>query len=374
MRWSCLNVPLGLTDPARFKCAGWEEALIGMAAGSFTSFLDSQNIENTNAANERIAFNTNEANKEINKQQIAWAREKYEQEKAENRFLVDQAYQRELENRAYNSPAALKQRYLQAGINPYLAMYGSGASGGSVGSLGSSVGSPPKYDNPSMIPMQSGAPMQAYSGFGRGLSDIAANVIGFLANEREDRRLQHQMAIDTNQMELDFMKYLNDKNLTDTQVSQIKDNMKMMHDSFKLETDKYRLQSDWQTFQKFIQQYQIQQRDREIAINERLASSNIALNGASINQLNQLVSESQQRIFEMAQNGASQRSIEKYVERQQKAAAEIIELDSERKKRQNSGSARQSYTDFTNWLLDPLKGIIGASASYSSGYSVSHKE
>ena len=162
MKWTLLNVPLGMSDPARSKCAGWEEALIGMAAGSFASFLDSQNVENTNAANERIAFRTNEANKEINNQQIAWAREKYEQEKAENRFLVDQAYQRELENRAYNSPAELKRRYLQAGINPYLAM--SGSSGGSAsGSIGASVGSPPKYDNPSMIPMQIGAPMQPKS-------------------------------------------------------------------------------------------------------------------------------------------------------------------------------------------------------------------
>lgn len=370
MRWSCLNVPLGLTDPARSK----RNAVGAFGLGLIGSVLDWDAQTQANAVNRQNAMEINAANREINEEQIAWAKEKYRQERDENRFLVDQAYQRELENRGYNSPAALKQRYLQAGINPYLAMFGSGASGGSVGSLGSSVGSPPKYDNPSMIPMQQGAPAQAFTGFGRGISDIMANVLEARNVDREDRRLQHQMSVDTNQMELDFMKFLNDKNLTDTQVSQIRHNMKMMSDSFKLETDKYRLQSDWQTFQKYIQQYQTQLREREIAINERLASSNIALNGASINQLNQLVSESQQRIFEMAQNGASQRSIEKYVERQQKAAAEIVERDNERQKRQNMPGARQGYTDFTNWLLDPLKGIIGASASYSSGYSVTHKE
>ena len=363
MKWKFINTPLGLSDPSQnLKCSGADMASLGFGVIGMALDWDAQT--QANAINRQNAMETNAANKEINEQQIAWAREKYKEEKAENRFLVDQAYRRELENRLYNSPQALKQRYLQAGINPYLAMSGPGASGGS-GSIGSSVGSPPKYDNPSMIPMQQGSPSVAYTGFGRGISDIMANVLESRNLEREDRRLQHQMAVDINEIELNYLKYLNDKNLTDTQVSSIKHNMKMMSDQFKLETDKYRLQSDWQTFQKYIQQYQLEQKDREIAISQRLASSNIALNGASINQLNQLVSESKQRIFEMAQNGASQRQIEGYVARQQKAAADIIELDSERKKRQNSGDARQAYTDFTNWLLDPLKGIIGASASYS---------
>ena len=109
---------------------------------------------------------TNEANKEINEQQLAWARENYELEKAENRFLVDQAYERELENRThqeqYDSPEATKQRWIDAGFNPSLMMSPTGLQSGSVGSVGSSVGSAPRHNQPNMIPMQQGSPSKSF--------------------------------------------------------------------------------------------------------------------------------------------------------------------------------------------------------------------
>lgn len=163
MRWSSLNTPLGLTDTSNRKMSGADLASLGFGVIGMALDWDAQT--QANAINRRNAMETNELNRQINEQQIAWAKEKYRAEKAENRFLVDQAYRRELENRAYNSPQAQKLRYLQAGINPYLAMY-QGAAGGSQPSIGSTVGSPPKYDNPNMIPMQIGAPAQAYHGFG----------------------------------------------------------------------------------------------------------------------------------------------------------------------------------------------------------------
>lgn len=165
MRWSLLNTPLGLTDTSQRKMAGADLASLGFGVIGMALDWDAQT--QANAINRQNAMETNQLNREINEQQIAWAKEKYRQEKAENRFLVDQAYRRELENRAYNSPQAQKLRYLKAGINPYLAMYG-GASAGSQPSIGSTVGSPAKYDNPNMIPMQIGAPAQAYRGFGLG--------------------------------------------------------------------------------------------------------------------------------------------------------------------------------------------------------------
>lgn len=168
MKWKFINTPLGLSDPSQNHL---QNAVAGLGLGIIGSVLDWDAQTQANAINRQNAMETNAANKEINEQQIAWAREKYKEEKAENRFLVDQAYRRELENRLYNSPEALKNRYLKAGINPYLAMSGSGASGGS-GSIGSSVGSPPKYDNPSMIPMQQGSPAVAYTGFGVGASKM----------------------------------------------------------------------------------------------------------------------------------------------------------------------------------------------------------
>lgn len=165
MRWSVLNTPLGLTDTSNRKMA-FDVSPLGAVGDMLTGIWSTYE---TNDTNRSITNKTNQANKEINESQIAWAKEKYREEKAENRFLVDQAYRRELENRAYNSPQAQKLRYLQAGINPYLAMY-QGGTGGTQSSIGSTVGSPAKYVNPNTIPMQTGAPAIPYPQTGFGLA------------------------------------------------------------------------------------------------------------------------------------------------------------------------------------------------------------
>lgn len=160
-----INTPLGLSQPygVSFKsnaAAGLDilgGAIAGLANFGATAYAADADEEN----NRR----TNRANKEINEQQIGYAREQYEKEKAENRFLVDQAYQR-------SSPAAQKARYIAAGINPYLAMSGSG---GSAGSAGATVGSPARGNQPNAIPMQQGhpTPVADLSGFGNGIISAA---------------------------------------------------------------------------------------------------------------------------------------------------------------------------------------------------------
>lgn len=112
------------------------------------------NTNNTNEANARISKDTNDVNYKLWQEQLAAQREQYEKERLENRFLVDQAYQREIENRDYqnwyNSPKAQIERYLRAGINPYLAM--SGLSAMASAGASSSVGSNPSMSPASPIP------------------------------------------------------------------------------------------------------------------------------------------------------------------------------------------------------------------------------
>lgn len=173
MKWKFLNVPLGLNDPFS---ASRKNGVLDAVFGFFGDLLDSGNVAATNESNRWQNLVTNQTNQEINESQLAWAREQYDREKAENRFLVDQAYERSLADRdnerAYNSAKAQAERLRAAGINPALAMSNGllGHSGGSVSTV-NSPGSPPHANQPGAIPMQNGAPAQPYVGFGSGIRD-----------------------------------------------------------------------------------------------------------------------------------------------------------------------------------------------------------
>lgn len=174
MKWKIINTPLGLSQPCGVTCksnlAGLD--ILGGAINGLANFGATVYAADADEMNNR---RTNQANREINEQQIAYAREQYERERQENRFLVDQAYQR-------SSPSAQVSRYLAAGINPYLAMSGSG---GSVGSAGASVGSPARGNQPNAIPMQQRhpTPVADLSGFGNGIISAAQFA---LASQRQD--------------------------------------------------------------------------------------------------------------------------------------------------------------------------------------------
>lgn len=132
----------------------------------------------TNDTNYDIATMTNSTNSEINDKQLAWARENYELEKEENRFLVDQAYNRSLADRenerAYQSYKNQIKLMREAGINPSLMLSGSSGHAGASVSTVNTVGSPARHNQPGMIPMQTGAPMQnTLDSFGMGLSKTA---------------------------------------------------------------------------------------------------------------------------------------------------------------------------------------------------------
>lgn len=166
------SAPFGVRKPFASFGGDIAGALIGGAFGLWAQ-------DDANYNNLVVAERTNRSNEEINRQQLAWAKEQYNQEVAENRFLVDQAYKRELENRIhneeYNSPSAQMARLRAAGINPYLAMMGgSGSVGASQGrGIGAQTGSNPHANQPSMLPMEQSAPYIPLNGLGVGLQNMA---------------------------------------------------------------------------------------------------------------------------------------------------------------------------------------------------------
>lgn len=127
--------------------------LLGM--GSSAMNANSQN--RANEYNLQAQRETNQANMAINQSQLDYAQKMYQDQVAQQWKMFNTT-------NAYNSPAAQKQRYLNAGLNPYMMMGSQPAA---------SASSMPSAGIPSQLPMQA-ARMEAFNQWdlGKGLSDV----------------------------------------------------------------------------------------------------------------------------------------------------------------------------------------------------------
>ena len=357
--------PLGAV-PAPFGSP--KKEIFNAFANIISSMINTGNVSATNETNTWNNIITNNANKQINESQLAWARENYELEKAENRFLVDQAYERELENRQhqeeYNSPEATKQRWIDAGFNPSLMMSPTGLQSGSVGSVGSSVGSPARHNQPNMIPMQQAAPSQAYQfpdGFG-----IGKDLEFYLASrqsEREDYRLAADITFKDNQTRLDYLRYRMDNSRSQAERDYFKKMTDNLDKEMILNQNKFEHQIEWDDFQKEVAEYQVKQKDTELQIQSFLAQNQIAVGNAQIGMLAQQALLYQQEMFNAKQKGADDHQLALITNTyQDKMLGQLIE--SLKQTRFNvSTPLKRKYTRVVNWLLDPVKGVISAGAN-----------
>lgn len=158
----------------------WE--IIGGLGSLAGSIINGISQATTNQTNQEIASRTNRSNERINESQLAAQRENWKRE--QENFLLQRQWQ--LQDREYNTPEAMKQRYLNAGINPYLAMYGGS---GMQGAASENSPNAPSFSSPSSpIPMQTGAPMQAIDMSGLGIA--GQNFVNTkLASERQEADL-----------------------------------------------------------------------------------------------------------------------------------------------------------------------------------------
>lgn len=294
---------------------------------------------------------TNEANKDINESQLAAQREYWKQQQEnwlqERRWsLQDRAFEN-----AYNSPAALKSRYLAAGINPYLAMQGQSAPA-SVQAVSPSAPNAPNV--PSSIPMQS----PDVSGFGLGISQMVATVLQEQASEREDYRLANDIEVSRINANANFMDAITKAKEAGVNEKFINHQIEDANNRYFLELDKFFLEKEERQARINVENERLDLEKAMQDMQEKLAEANIALDRSTMAKLAQEVKESKERVEEMRKNGASQRAIDSYIKRVQAATARIVEREDARKARNDIPGVRRGYQDFTEWLFAPLKGII----------------
>lgn len=203
--------PLGACAPSQapvFKCDASAAVANGLF-GVFGGLLDYASNENTNQANRDIAWETNWANRKINEEQLAAARENWAREQAnfeqQRKWAIED---RDFEN-AYNSPVNVRNRLLQAGINPALAMTGNAGVGSASGASTKSTQAPSFGSPPSSIPMQTGEPVHP-SHLGMGISSAVQSSMDFL------------LRADMQEAQISAIRTQNDLNTIDT-LSKVKE-------------------------------------------------------------------------------------------------------------------------------------------------------
>lgn len=124
--------------------------------GVGSSVMNAQSQNQANKYNLQAQRETNQANMAINQSQLDYAQKMYQDQ-------VSQQWKMFNTTNAYNSPAAQKQRYIDAGLNPYMMMGSQPAA---------SASSMPSAGVPNQLPMQA-ARMEAFNqwNLGKGLSD-----------------------------------------------------------------------------------------------------------------------------------------------------------------------------------------------------------
>lgn len=136
--------------------------------GVGSSAVNAASQNQANKYNLQAQRETNQANMAINQSQLDYAQKMYQDQVSQQWKMFNTA-------NAYNSPAAQKQRYLDAGLNPYIMMGSQPAA---------SASSMPAAGVPAQLPMQA-ARMEAFNqwNLGKGLGDagVFANIDATMA-------------------------------------------------------------------------------------------------------------------------------------------------------------------------------------------------
>jgi hypothetical protein len=312
-----------------------------------------------NKTNREISEDTNATNMQINREQLAAQRAMYYTQARENRFLVDQAYERELENRSYNSPQNQKELYLRAGINPMLA--GQFGSVGASHSMNVPTGQAPSSSTPNAIPAQSGEPVRPLDYTGLGMAPEAAINAYFRSQdaERADYALASDITFKHYDQQIKMMDSatkakeagVNEK-WVDSQIADAERN-------YWLAVDKNSSEKEARDYNMKIEEHMANVAQYKAETERALAQSSIKMNDATIQKVANECAEIKERVIEMKKNGASQREIDKVIAEKERELKRQLARDN----KMNEDSDKFAYW----WKLgagavfEPLKGIFSFS-------------
>lgn len=298
---------------------------------------------------------TNETNRDINESQIQFQRGIYYDQKDENRFLINQAYEREKE---LNDPVYKKNRLLAAGINPAFAMQ-SGEFGQNQTVIAGSAPSAPSLPSPYY--------QQPLDFNGLGIAGQSAVDTYFAAQAAEDssNKINSDISYTRSKQVNEYLETRQkiksadiDDKYKSRLINQLDQDYQFNQESYGERQRAIKLSNDNIENSMLIQNAQLQLEQRKQDMNEKLAEMNIKLSKSQIAKISAEIDNIYATVSEMKLNGESNRLINHYVAQKESALASQLKREAAQGARNDMEGFRRNYQDFTNWLFTPLKGII----------------
>lgn len=331
------------------------------ALGFMGSLLDWQSSSDANAANRAIANETNQYNASIARANREYDREVRATDWWHYLQTDQEAYRRFLENREYESVGAQAERLRAAGINPALAA-GVGALGHSSAGSPPSAGSVPSGHGGETAPFaQTGAPVQPAM-IGSGIRDSVRIALESMAQEREDYRLASDITFQDYKNRMDVLEYALHKTHNESEVSYFNKKIRDLEMQWKYQQDDWLLRVENFNFMKEVQNYQLQQKDFELELQQYATESKMAVDRATsamlFAQKNTLMEEARQ----MKQRGDDEHKINEWLDKKESAIYDRIVAENKEELDQLNFNNRNWYMRnmrrIVKWSLEPIRGVL----------------
>ena len=212
------------------------DAISGFGSALF-SMLDtavsSSDRRQANELNYWATMDTNKTNADINESQLAAARENWQREQQNFELQRKWALEdRDYEN-WYNLPSNVRDRYLRAGINPVLAMQGSGSGLGASSASTKQAPSPQFGSPPNSIPMQAAHFEPTYNGgIGLGIQKAIDTYMMAQRNETDIAAIRQRLDNETAETKAKIDSMVEDQNYKRSLIKSLDQDTLFNHDSY----------------------------------------------------------------------------------------------------------------------------------------------
>lgn len=327
--------------------------MAGMSAGAAAiigggtvvgSLINSyQNLKNS--------ADTNKMNYKIWQEQLAAQRENWKRE--QDNYLQNRRWQLQdiKDQRNYDSPAAQKQRFLAAGINPYL-----------ENSMGSASAVSPPPSAPSFSAPVGAPTMQPATvdfGIGQGISQAMDIYYRDKEEERKDYSLGADITFRDRSTRAELINAATKAKEAGVNSKWVDSQIEDANRNFYFNQDKFSADIEYRNMVHSLDKQRLELENLEVEIKSKAVANDIRLSNAQISQIAQAIKESKQRVDNMmAEQDLSYKEYQKSLKQMMfDMKAELLRIGIS-----NEQLKSQKFKDFFGTIVNSL--ITGAGVYY----------
>lgn len=349
--------PIGNFAPKRSATAAAIATGIGMGVGSLASAY----------ANLKNQADTNEANREINRENLAWQKEQWKQQ--QENFKLQRKWQLEdtASERNWNSVQAQVARYRAAGLNPSLAMYG-GAGQNQV-QTGTVNPTAPSGSYPGQQ-MQMQPSQINLEGLGMSVGSAMQSYYNAKSEERADYALGSDITVNHMNARTNYMNAVTKAKEAGVNEQWLNKQMEEVDRRFFMDNDKFKHQLEMDEFARSIQdetlkveKEKVQLQKAQIAISKELAASQIKVDAATSARLAKETLKLAEDINQMKIKGKDEHEINKVIKKKENQMVNILVQE-----------GKVAKHEAENWVSGERLRRLASVIPFASGYMPSNSK